>query len=200
MNILIVDNYDSFTYNLVQCLGKVGANVVVKLNDKMTVAEIDGMDLDGIVFSPGPGTPENAADVGVCAEILKAYDGKIPILGVCLGHQLMGHFFGGTIARTNPMHGETCMIEQKKPNVLFDGCADAFLIMRYHSLIVEAHDMPDVLRVTATTKDGIVMAFEHESMPLFGVQFHPESIGTPDGQQIIENFVAVCKKMRRVRT
>ncbi len=187
----MIDNYDSFTYNLMQYVRELDVEVIVELNNKITLDEIQTMHPDGIILSPGPGTPLTPEDVGICTDIIKKL--SIPTLGVCLGHQLMGHLHGGTIIRTEPKHGQPSPIHQRGLSPLFKDLPNPFEAMRYHSLIVDKDNFPEALTITAETEDGIIMAFEHKEKPLYGVQFHPESIGTPHGKTIISNFLNLCQ-------
>lgn len=185
MKILIIDNYDSFVYNLYQYLGELGAGVIVKRNDKITIKEILELNPDKIVLSPGPGNPENDNDFGICKEILRKI--SVPILGVCLGHQgIIAHFGGKIVRAKRTMHGKTSIIRHTKEG-LFKGVRDKIQVMRYHSLI--GIQIPDCLEVTATTEEGEVMAVKHKKLPIYGVQFHPESIKTEEGKKIIKNFI-----------
>jgi anthranilate synthase/aminodeoxychorismate synthase-like glutamine amidotransferase len=187
--ILLVDNYDSFTYNLYQMLGSMGQEVRVFRNDAITLGEINALAPARIVLSPGPGNPGVRADFGVCADIL-SQAGKTPILGVCLGHQGIILHFGGRIERNTPMHGKTSEIAHNGKG-LFDGIPSPMRVMRYHSLV--GKDLPECLSVTASSTDDCqVMAVQHRKLPIFGVQFHPESIMTEHGRRIIENFLG-CK-------
>lgn len=182
--ILLIDNYDSFTYNLYQYAAE-HTDVQVVRNDAMTIADIQDLKPDGIILSPGPGNPNEA---GICLDVIKQLSGSIPILGVCLGHQAIGQAFGGQVVQaTDIMHGKTSMIRQN--GNLFKGLAEQFEVMRYHSLIVDRETTPDVLRITAETVDGTIMAFEHIEHPTYGIQFHPESVGTIDGKQIVKRFI-----------
>ncbi len=186
--VLLVDNYDSFTYNLVQRLGELGARVDVVRNDAISVAEIIARKPDRIVISPGPCTPNEA---GVSVPLVRALADKrsIPLLGVCLGHQSIGQAFGGKVVRApEPIHGKAFAVEHDGRG-LFAGAPRPLLAGRYHSLVVEAKSLPRELEITARTDDGIVMALRHKSLPIFGVQFHPESILTPDGQVLLKNFL-----------
>ena len=185
--ILMLDNYDSFTYNLVQYLGELGAEVSVKRNDEVTVDEIIAMHPERIVLSPGPGRPE---DAGVMMELIQRMAETTPIFGVCLGHQAIGAAFGGSVVRaTEPMHGKTSTIEHNGRGV-FTGLTGPFDASRYHSLIVSETDLPDVLEVTARTQsDGVIMGLRHRTFPVHGVQFHPESILTSEGRRILRNFI-----------
>ena len=179
----VVDNYDSFTYNLVQYLGELGVEPVVYRNDVVTVGELAAY--DGIVISPGPGTPENA---GVSTQAIRELSGKVVILGVCLGHQCLGEAFGGKVVRNEPSHGKTSWIRHDNSGVLA-GLSDPFEATRYHSLIVERSSLPDELVVTAWTADGTVMGLRHARHPTYGVQFHPESVLTKEGKKILANFI-----------
>jgi anthranilate synthase/aminodeoxychorismate synthase-like glutamine amidotransferase len=183
--ILVVDNYDSFTYNLVQILAVLDPDVVVVRNDALTAGEIFAKRPDRIVVSPGPGRPEGA---GVSCELI-AQDTGVPLLGVCLGHQALGAVFGGRVSRARTlMHGKTSEITHDGRG-LFTGLSNPFAATRYHSLVVERDSVPAELRVTAWTADGIVMGLAHRTRPLAGVQFHPESILTPEGEKLLKNFV-----------
>lgn len=186
--ILIIDNYDSFTYNLHQYLGDLGAKVEVRRNDAVTLAQVRGMKPEKIVLSPGPGHPANKKDFGVCREIIAEMQ-TTPILGVCLGHQGIILHFGGKVVKATPMHGKTSEIEHDGKG-LFAGVKNPLRVMRYHSLI--GTEIPDCLEVTAKErKDGVVMAVQHKKLPIYGVQFHPESIMTEEGKKILENFLKV---------
>ncbi len=185
--ILLLDNYDSFTFNLYQALSELGANVLVVRNDKISVDEVEMMAprLDGIVISPGPCTP---AEAGISVPLVQRLAGKTPILGVCLGHQAVGAAFGGTIARApRLMHGKVSSISHTGKGV-FAGLSNPFQATRYHSLIVERWSLPEELEITAEA-DGLVMGFRHRSLPVEGVQFHPESILTPSGNDLLANFL-----------
>ncbi|MFA5106546.1 MAG: aminodeoxychorismate/anthranilate synthase component II [Candidatus Micrarchaeia archaeon] len=184
--ILLIDNYDSFTYNLYQCLGSFGKEVVVARNDALTIKDIEKMAPERIVISPGPGNPENRKDFGVCADVLASVR-KTPILGVCLGHQGIIAHFGGKIVKNKPMHGKASMIEHNGKG-LFEGIPSPMKAMRYHSLV--GVEVPDCLEVSATSLDDKqVMAVRHKDFPIYGVQFHPESIMTPDGMKLLGNFL-----------
>jgi anthranilate synthase/aminodeoxychorismate synthase-like glutamine amidotransferase len=179
----VIDNYDSFTYNLFQYLGELGVEPEVHRNDEVTVGELAGY--DGIVISPGPGAPE---DAGVSTEAIRELSGKVVILGVCLGHQCLGEAFGGKVVRNVPSHGKTSWIRHDNSGVLA-GLTDPFEATRYHSLIVERATVPDELVVTAWTADGMVMGLRHSRHPTYGVQFHPESVLTKEGKKILANFL-----------
>ena len=184
--LLVIDNYDSFTYNLVQYLGELGAEMTVIRNDKITVPEIREMGPDRIVISPGPGVPSNA---GISVELIRILGPDIPILGVCLGHQAIGEAFGGdVIPAPSLMHGKTSMIYHHEKGI-FLGLEQPFRAARYHSLVVDPETLPEDLRVEAWTEDGIIMGIRHVSFPVFGVQFHPESIATDCGKQLLRNFL-----------
>ncbi len=186
--ILMIDNYDSFTYNLVQYLSELGEKVVVYRNDKMTLGEIRKLKPKKIVISPGPGTPLEA---GISNDVIKELSGKIPILGVCLGHQCIGHVFGGKVVRAKKiMHGKTSQIYHNKKGI-FRAIENPFQATRYHSLLVENKSFPSDLEITAWTKDKEIMGLKHKTHKTFGVQFHPESILTPSGKKILKNFLIV---------
>ncbi|HQX76122.1 MAG TPA: aminodeoxychorismate/anthranilate synthase component II [Thermoflexales bacterium] len=189
--IIVIDNYDSFTYNLVQYLGELGAELRVFRNDQISIAEIEALKPAAIVISPGPGTPEQ--DSGISNDVIRAFSGKIPILGVCLGQQCMGHVFGGKVVRAeNLMHGKTSMIRHNNKD-LFYGLPNPFEATRYHSLIVQEPLPPD-LEATAFTNEGELMGLRHKKHPTFGVQFHPESILTKQGKHLLANFLAMVPK------
>ena len=185
--VLVIDNYDSFTYNLVQYLGELGADVRVVRNDAATVADVAAMAPERIVISPGPGRPE---DAGITMEVIRQLGQTKPVLGVCLGHQAIGAVFGGSVVRAiAPMHGKTSTIEHDSRGV-FTGIGQPFIASRYHSLIVSDQQLPDVLEVSARTKeDGQVMGLRHRTLPIHGVQFHPESILTGEGHHLLKNFL-----------
>ncbi|MFH1687282.1 MAG: aminodeoxychorismate/anthranilate synthase component II [bacterium] len=186
--IFMLDNYDSFTYNLVQYLGELGAEVEVARNDALTVDEIRAKKPEGIVLSPGPGRPENA---GIMNRLISELVGTVPILGVCLGHQGIAQVYGGRIGYAPKlMHGKTSEIYHDK-SVLFRGIPSPFTATRYHSLVVEADSLPAEFRKTAWTDDGVIMGLQHRRYKLFGIQFHPESIMTPRGKDILRNFLEI---------
>jgi anthranilate synthase/aminodeoxychorismate synthase-like glutamine amidotransferase len=185
--ILVIDNYDSFTYNLVQYLGELGCNLLVKRNDRISIKEIDALSPSHIVISPGPGTPE---DGGISLELIKTFYENIPILGVCLGHQCIGSAFGGTVGHApRLMHGKTSPVFHNN-HPIFKDVPNPFEAMRYHSLIVQP-PLPDCLHVIAQTEDREVMAIRHVNVPVFGLQFHPESILTAYGKTILKNFLDI---------
>ncbi len=184
--LLMIDNYDSFTYNLVQYLRELGEEVVVHRNDKITLAEIDRLGPRRLVISPGPCTPNEA---GISVEAIRKFAGKLPILGVCLGHQSIGQAFGGRIVRADRlMHGKTSPVFHDGRE-LFSGLPDPFAATRYHSLLVERETLPDSLEITAWTAEGEIMGLRHRQLPLWGVQFHPESILTVTGMDMLRNFL-----------
>ncbi|MEX0602656.1 MAG: aminodeoxychorismate/anthranilate synthase component II [Bacteroidota bacterium] len=186
--ILVIDNYDSFTYNLVQILGESGRELTVARNDRLTTAEINAMKPSAIVISPGPCTP---AEAGISVEVVREFHRSVPILGVCLGHQAIGAAFGGSIIRApHVFHGKTSEILHPGKD-LFQGIPSPFVAARYHSLIVERDSLPGELEVIAWTQDGIIMGLRHRTSPTFGVQFHPESIATPAGKQLVKNFLSM---------
>lgn len=184
--ILVIDNYDSFTYNLVQYFGEMGHEMTVVRNDERTVEELVQLKPDYVVLSPGPCTPNEA---GVTLEAIKAFEGKVPILGVCLGHQSIAQAFGGGVVRAKRlMHGKTSPVYHQDHD-LFAGIESPFTAMRYHSLIVEPDSLPECLEVTAWTEEGDIMAIRHKFLPIEGVQFHPEAILTQAGKQLLSNFI-----------
>jgi anthranilate synthase/aminodeoxychorismate synthase-like glutamine amidotransferase len=184
--ILIIDNYDSFTYNLVQYLGELGASVEVRRNDQTTVDEIEKLAPERLVISPGPKTPTEA---GICLEVIERFSGSVPILGVCLGHQAIGQAFGGRVVRAPQiMHGKTSPISHDS-KTLFSGLPNPFPATRYHSLIVERSSLPSCLEISATAPDGVIMGVRHTQWKVEGVQFHPESVLTGAGKQLLRNFL-----------
>jgi len=184
--ILVIDNYDSFTYNIVQYLGELGAEVKVYRNDALTVGKIADLKPERIIISPGPGVPSNA---GIAIEAIREFAGKVPMLGVCLGHQAIGEAFGGRVVRaTTLMHGKTSEICHDS-RTIYRGLPYRFKATRYHSLVVDKETVPETLEISATTPDGVVMGLRHRQFPIEGVQFHPESVMTDHGKTIIENFL-----------
>lgn len=184
--ILVIDNYDSFTYNLVQYIGSFGCDVKVYRNDKITIREIQDLSPKAIIISPGPGVPRNA---GVALEIIKELGKDIPILGVCLGHQCIGEVYGGKVVKSeNLMHGKTSLIYHDGKS-LFEKIPKPFKATRYHSLLVEKETLPDCLEITARTEQGEIMGIRHKTYPVEGVQFHPESILTEYGKELLNNFL-----------
>ncbi len=192
--ILLVDNYDSFTFNLVHFLGELGAVCDVRRNDALTVAEALALAPEAIVLSPGPCTPNEA---GICLDLVAAAAGRVPILGVCLGHQAIGQAFGAQVVRAPvPMHGKLSRISHQSSD-LFAGLPSPFEATRYHSLIVARDTLPDALVPTAWTEDGVVMGLRHRTLPVFGVQFHPESIASQHGHALLANFLAIARGSNR---
>lgn len=192
--ILLIDNYDSFTYNLYQALSLLNVEVTVVRNDKLSVEKILTLNIDGIVISPGPGTPEKA---GICVELIQKLEGKVPLLGVCLGHQAIGYAFGGEVKRADAIfHGKDSLIFHSR-GLLFKKMPLPFKAGRYHSLIVSKKDFPTSLVIEAEDTSGHIMALSHKTFPIFGVQFHPESILTPEGNQIFKNFIELCLSKKR---
>jgi anthranilate synthase/aminodeoxychorismate synthase-like glutamine amidotransferase len=188
--IVLIDNYDSFTFNLVQFLGDLGTPSEVWRNDAISVDAVVSMAPEAIVLSPGPCTPNEA---GICLDLIRATAGKIPLLGVCLGHQAIGQAFGGAVVRApSPMHGKVSAITHGGSDV-FEGLPSPFQATRYHSLIVERSTLPGELEPTAFTEDGIIMGLRHRTLPIFGVQFHPESIASEYGHEILANFLAIAR-------
>lgn len=189
MKTLLLDNYDSFTYNLMHYIGQAGAEVVVKRNDALSAAEVMAGGYDAIVISPGPGTPDES---GICLDVIKQAAGTIPLLGVCLGHQAIGQVFGGTIIRDKPMHGKVSKVAHVGKGV-FKGLPSPLDATRYHSLIIEKHTLPECLEITATSDDGeIIMGVQHKEHNIHGVQFHPESIASECGHELIRNFLGLA--------
>ncbi len=187
--LILIDNYDSFTYNLVHYLGELGGVCEVHRNDKITVAEVLKKKPKGIVLSPGPCTPNEA---GICLDLIRASGATVPLLGVCLGHQAIGQAYGGNVIRAPlPLHGKLSTIRHKDRG-LFAGTPEKFLVTRYHSLIVERSSLPDCLEVTAETADGLIMGLQHKTHPVHGVQFHPESIASEHGHDLLANFLKVA--------
>lgn len=197
MKFLIIDNYDSFVYNLAQYLGELGVDCDVIRNDKITIEEIKQKEYDGIIISPGPGTPDDKKYFGVCSEVIKEMGSSTPILGVCLGHQGIISSFGGKVTNAGCVrHGKTSPV-QHKDSELFKGVKNPFKATRYHSLVGDKTIIPDILEVTATAEDdGEVMAVRHKDYLIEGVQFHPESIMTEDGKKILANFIRQVKERK----
>ncbi len=187
--LLLIDNYDSFTYNLVHYLGELGAECVVHRNDAISADDVLALKPQAIVLSPGPCTPNEA---GICLELVKKAGAKIPMLGVCLGHQSIGQAYGAVVKRApTPMHGKLSPITHTNEGV-FKGLAETFEITRYHSLIVERETLPDTLEITAETEDGLIMGLQHKTHPVHGVQFHPESIASEHGHALLANFMKLA--------
>jgi anthranilate synthase component II len=190
MRVALIDNYDSFTFNVVHALGREGAKVEVWRNDAMSAEDLMARKPDALVISPGPCTPNEA---GISLDAIRLAAGKLPLFGICLGHQAIGQVFGGKVIRTTPMHGKLSRVTHDGKG-LFRGINGPVEVTRYHSLVVEAASMPQDLLVTARTDDGMVMALQHRAMPVYGVQFHPESIATEQGQQICRNFLTLARE------
>jgi para-aminobenzoate synthetase component II len=189
VRVLVVDNLDSFVYNLVQYLGQLGADCEVRRADRLTLPEVARLDPAGILLSPGPGTPERAA---VCLDLIRAYAGRLPILGVCLGHQVIGVAYGATVARApEPQHGKTSPVHHAGAGVLA-GLPSPFTATRYHSLAVREETLPGELEVTGRTDSGVVMALRHRTLPVEGVQFHPEAVLSQGGHRLLANWLSVC--------
>ncbi len=190
---LLIDNYDSFAYNLLHFFGELGAEVEVRRNDAITVDEALAMQPEGIVISPGPCDPDRA---GICLDLIRGATGRVPLLGVCLGHQAIGQAFGGKVVRApKPMHGKLSRMRHDAEGV-FAGLANPFEATRYHSLLVDRATLPDCLAVTAETEDGLIMGLEHRGEPIYGVQFHPESIASQGGHRILGNFLRIATNGR----
>ena len=185
--ILLIDNYDSFSYNLYQLVGEINPDIKVIRNDEMTVDEIENLSPEKIIISPGPGKPE---DAGICIDVIKHFAGKVPILGVCLGHQAICKAFGAAVSHAKSiMHGKESVIKTDTSSLIFKGLPKNITVARYHSLAAVDSTMPDCLKITATSDDGEIMAVEHRHFPVYGLQFHPESIMTPDGMTMLRNFM-----------
>jgi anthranilate synthase component 2 len=192
--ILMIDNYDSFTYNLVQYLGQLGEEVAVRRNDAIALDEIEAMNPEAIFLSPGPCSPEQA---GITVDVVRRFHRRVPLMGVCLGHQAIGHAFGGRVVRAGRiMHGKTSPI-LNDGKTIFKGLPSPFPAGRYHSLIVERERLPDCLEVSAQTEEGEIMGLRHRTLPVEGIQFHPESILTPGGKRIIRNFLQLIDRKER---
>lgn len=186
--VLLIDNYDSFSYNLYQLVGSIDPDIRVIRNDELTLSEIEALSPRRIILSPGPGRP---SDSGICEDVIRAFAGKIPILGVCLGHQAICEVYGATVTYAKElMHGKQSQVSLDTSSPVFRGLPSAIPAARYHSLAAAADTLPETLRVTGRTEDGEVMAVQHRAFPVFGLQFHPESILTPDGAQILRNFLS----------
>lgn len=187
--VLLIDNYDSFSYNLYQLIGEINPDIKVIRNDEMTVEDIEKLNPSRIILSPGPGKPE---DAGICEAVVRELGGKLPILGVCLGHQAICEAYGAVVTYASKlMHGKQSMVDIDGSSKLFKGLPNEFKVARYHSLAVKKDTLPDELKVTAITKDGDVMAVEHVTKPIYGLQFHPESILTEGGRIMLKNFMEV---------
>ncbi len=190
--IYLIDNYDSFSYNLYQLIGEVDPAIEVLRNDALSVEDLEAKNPEAVILSPGPGRP---ADAGICEEVVLKLSGKVPILGVCLGHQAICEAFGGTVGYAKElMHGKSSLVKIDTESPLFNGLPAKVQVARYHSLAADEESLPECLRVISRADDGEVMAVQHDEFPTYGVQFHPESILTPDGRAMIENFLAIATK------
>lgn len=190
--IYLIDNYDSFSYNLYQLIGEVDPAIEVLRNDALSVEDLEAKNPEAVILSPGPGRP---ADAGICEEVVLKLSGKVPILGVCLGHQAICEAFGGTVGYAKElMHGKSSLVKVDAQSPLFNGLPAKVRVARYHSLAADEESLPECLRVISRADDGGVMAVQHVEFPTYGVQFHPESILTPDGRAMIENFLAIATK------
>ncbi len=190
--IYLIDNYDSFSYNLYQLIGEVDPAIEVLRNDALSVEELEAKNPEAVILSPGPGRP---ADAGICEEVVLKLSGKVPILGVCLGHQAICEAFGGTVGYAKElMHGKSSLVKVDAQSLLFNGLPAKVRVARYHSLAADEGSLPECLQVISRADDGEVMAVQHAEFPTYGVQFHPESILTPDGRAMIENFLAIATK------
>lgn len=191
--LLMIDNYDSFVYNLVRYFEEIEEEIEVVRNDKINIESIDEDKYIGIIISPGPKTPK---DAGRCLEIIDKFKGKIPILGICLGHQCIGHYFGGKVIKgEKPMHGKISEITHNNKQI-FSGVKNPLKVTRYHSLIIDKKELPEQLQITAETVDGIIMGISHNIFPIYGVQFHPEAELTEEGHKILQNFIIECRRFR----
>lgn len=192
--LLMIDNYDSFVYNLVRYFEELDEEIVIYRNDKITLKEIENMNIDGIVISPGPKSPKEA---GLSLDIIDKFKGKIPILGICLGHQCIGHYFNATIKKgSEPVHGKVFNITHNNKGI-FKGIKNPLKVTRYHSLIVDKENFPMDLDVTSETKDNIIMGIKHKKYPIYGVQFHPEAEMTEEGHKILNNFINITKEFKK---
>ena len=188
---VLIDNYDSFTYNLLHYIGELGTEAVVHRNDALTADDVMGLGAEGIVLSPGPCDPDRA---GICLELVEKAAGRIPLFGVCLGHQCIGQVFGGKVVRSpEPMHGKTSEITHTNTGV-FEGLPSPFIATRYHSLSIDPATIPDCLNVNATSADGVVQGMSHKEFDIYGVQFHPESIETLHGHKLLQNFINIASR------
>ncbi|KIR03267.1 Para-aminobenzoate synthase, amidotransferase component [Lachnospiraceae bacterium TWA4] len=190
---LMIDNYDSFVYNLTAYLNELDQETMVVRNDCITLKEIERLNPEGIIISPGP---KNPTDCGICVDIVKHFAGKIPILGVCLGHQIIGYAFGAAIIKgRQPMHGKVTPIIHSGEGI-FDGLPKTYPVTRYHSLIIDSNTLPNELQVESISKDGVIMGVSHKLYPIYGVQFHPEAVLSRYGHELLENFLKICEKWR----
>lgn len=194
--LLMIDNYDSFVYNLVRYFEEIGEEVEVVRNDKIDLEYIDSNKYSGIIISPGPKNPKES---GLCLDIIDKFKGEIPILGICLGHQCVGHYFGSEIVKgTKPMHGKISEITHDNTGIFY-GVKNPLKVTRYHSLVVKKEELPKELAITAQTSDEVIMGIRHNNLPVYGVQFHPEAELTEEGHKILKNFVLECKRFRNDR-
>ena len=193
---LMIDNYDSFVYNLIRYFEELNEEIVIYRNDKITINEIECMNLDGIIISPGPKSPKEA---GLSLEIIERFKGKIPILGICLGHQCIGYSFGGDIIKgREPVHGKISYINHNSEE-LFKNVRNPLRVTRYHSLIINKDNIPEDLDITSTTEDGVIMGIKHKEYPIYGLQFHPEAEMTEDGHKLLKNFIEISKDYKKSR-
>ena len=193
---LMIDNYDSFVYNLIRYFEELGEDIIIYRNDKTTLNEIENMDLDGIIISPGPKSPNEA---GLSLDIISKFKGKIPILGICLGHQCIGHSFGGEIIKgKEPVHGKISFIKHNDRD-LFKDIKNPLRVTRYHSLIINNEKLPEELEVTSSTEDGVIMGVKHKKCPIYGLQFHPEAEMTEEGHKLLKNFIEISKSYKEKR-
>lgn len=191
---LMIDNYDSFVYNLIRYLEELNEEVVIYRNDKITLKEIENMKLDGIIISPGPKSPKEA---GLSLDIIDRFKGEMPILGICLGHQCIGHYFGGNIIKgKEPIHGKISYINHNEEGV-FKNIKNPLRVTRYHSLIVDNQNIPSCLEITSKTEDDVIMGIKHREYDIYGVQFHPEAEMTEEGHNMLKNFIEICKSHKR---
>lgn len=193
MKTLIIDNYDSFTYNLYQYIAELGGNPIVVKNDEISIRQIKEMNPSHIIISPGPGHPKNKKDIGISQELIEKFGDRYPILGVCLGHQIIGAAYGAQIIHApEPVHGKTSHITHDGTSPIFRNIPKKISVMRYHSLMINKETLPETIKITANTDESdLCMAIEHVTKPIYGVQFHPESISTPYGKKILENFLTI---------
>lgn len=193
--LLMIDNYDSFVYNLVRYFKELGEEIVVYRNDKITIDQIEKMNIKGIIISPGPKSPKEA---GVSLEIVDKFKGKLPILGICLGHQCVGHYFGAEIIKgKEPVHGKISYINHNGKNIFLD-VKNPLRVTRYHSLVINRDNIPNDLEIVSETDDGVIMAVKHKYYPIYGLQFHPEAEMTEEGHRLLENFIHITSKFREV--
>lgn len=192
--LLMVDNYDSFVFNLVRYIEELGEEVLIYRNDKITIEEIKALNIDGIIISPGPKSPKEA---GISLEIINEFKDKLPILGICLGHQCIGHYFGANIIKgKEPVHGKMSLISHNNGGV-FKDIKKPLRVTRYHSLIIDSNSLPKELEICGETLDGVIMAVKHKSFPIYGVQFHPESEMTEEGHALLNNFLKITKTFKK---